>query len=129
MIELPEQTGVLLVAVGVAGIVLFTTTLVVAVEAGQPLCVTEAVYVPAFIVFANAITPVPEPDEKPAGPVIFNAVGVTVDVLVAVSFILSPTQTGELLVIVGGASEEIICMLTYSSGDVYAGLLATMRMR
>jgi hypothetical protein len=43
----PEQTGVLLLAVGVAGVV-FTTTAVVPAKLLQPPTVTVTLYVPAI---------------------------------------------------------------------------------
>ena len=47
LIVFPEQTGVLLLAVGVAGVV-FTTTAVVPAKLVQPPTVTVTLYVPAI---------------------------------------------------------------------------------
>ena len=96
---LPAQTGVLLLAVGVAGIV-FTTTVVVPAKLVQPFCVTVTLYVPAIAVvelgrvgFCVELVNVLGPDQLYVAP---DTVGV-------VKLIVFPEHTGVLLLAVGVA--------------------------
>ena len=63
----PEQTGVLLPAVGAEGVV-FTTTEVVEIALVQPLFDAVREYVPAFAVVIFAIVGFCDDELKPLGP-------------------------------------------------------------
>src|SRR5947208_3490633 len=64
----PTQYGPPLLAVGVAGMVLTTTSVVPAAE-GQPLTVTVTEYVPALAIVALGIVGFCSEEVKPFGPV------------------------------------------------------------
>ena len=93
MIELPVQTGVLLDAVGVAGVALTTTAVVPTAEV-QPFVVTVTLYVPLIAVVALAIVGFCRADVKLFGPVHEYVAPATAAVE---RLIVLPEQTGELL--------------------------------
>ena len=94
LIALPEHTGELLVAAGVAGNE-FTTTVVVPARLVHPPTVTVKLYVPAIAAVAPVRVGFWVADVYPDGPVQAYVAPVTVGV---VKVIAEPAHTGELLV-------------------------------
>ena len=99
VIVLPVQTGLLLPAVGVAGIG-FTVTAVVPATLVQPATVAVTEYVPLAAVVAPLIVGFCVVEEKEFGPV---HVYVAPTTFVAVRFRFDPAQIGLLLEAVGAA--------------------------
>ena len=99
-ITVPSQNGPLLLAVGVAGMAVLTTTFVVPAEEAHPPTVTMTEYMPAsaLVVFARVGFCCEE--VKPFGPVQAYVAFVTAGV---VSEIVPPTQNGPPLLAVGVA--------------------------
>src|SRR5213075_2827032 len=95
----PSQYGPVLLAVGVAGIVL-TTTLVVPAALGQPLTVMVTEYVPASAVVALVRVGFCSAEVKPFGPVHAYVAPATVGVE---SWIIAPSQYGPPFEAVGVA--------------------------
>lgn len=88
---LPSQNGPLLLAVGVAGMAVLTTTFVVPAAEVQPLTVMVTEYVPASAVAAFARVGFCNGDAKPFGPVQAYVAPLTVGVE---SAMVEPAQNG-----------------------------------
>lgn len=99
LIAVPEQTGLLLPAVGAAGDE-FTTTAAVPAALVHPLTVTVTLYVPAMAAVAPVRVGFCTEEVNDAGPVQAYVAPVTVGVD---NVIVLPAQTGELAVTVGVA--------------------------
>lgn len=99
LIAEPEQTGVLLPAVGVAGSA-FTTTVAVPAKLVQPPAVTVTLYVPDMATVAEGRVGFCVALVKDDGPV---QAYVAPDTVGVVNEMVCPAQSGELLVIVGVA--------------------------
>ena len=103
----PVHTGVLLPAVGAAGIA-FTTTAVVAVALVQPLTVTVKLYVPDIATVDVGRVGSSSADIKVEGPVQAYVAPATV---LDVKLMVDPAQTGELLPAVGAAGVAFTVMV------------------
>lgn len=99
LIVFPEQTGVLLEAVGVAGVVLTTTTVVPCADV-QPFVVTVILYVPAIATVAFVRVGFCAEETNAEGPVQEYVAPATAGVE---RLIVLPVQTGVLLDGVGVA--------------------------
>ena len=115
LIVLPEQTGELLFAVGVAGVVL-TTTAVVPMPEVQPLVVTVTLYVPAIAAVALVITGFCTEEEKLFGPVHEYVAPATAAVE---RLIVLPVHTGVLLLAVGVAGVAFTTTAAVPTADVH----------
>ena len=114
LIVFPKQTGLLLPAVGAAGVG-FTTTVTVPPGLVQPLAVALTVYVPASARTALAILGFCNADEKLLGPV---HAYVAPAIVLAVKLIGVPVQTGLLLPAVGAAGVGLTTTTVVPAGLV-----------
>lgn len=114
LIVLPVQTGVLLDAVGVDGVV-FTTTTTVPTADVHPFAVTVRLYVPAIAVVALVIDGFCTDDEKEFGPVHEYVAPATAVVLRLIVF---DVHTGELLEGVGVAGVLLTTTAVVPTADV-----------
>jgi len=112
---LPVQTGVLLDAVGVAGVVLTTTTVVATGEV-HPDVVTVTLYVPAIATVAFVRVGFCKADVNADGPVHAYVAPLTVGVE---RLIVLPVQTGVLLDAVGVAGVVFTTTTVVPTADVH----------
>jgi catabolite regulation protein CreA len=115
LIVFPLHTGVLLEAVGVAGVV-FTTTAVVPVPLVHPLVVTVTLYVPAMATVAFVRVGFWAEDVKEDGPVHEYVAPATAGVERLIVF---PVHTGELLDALGVAGVVLMTIAVVPAALVH----------
>lgn len=115
LIVFPVQTGVLLDAVGVAGVA-FTTTAVVPTPEVQPATVTVTLYVPAIATVAAGRVGFCNADVNAAGPVQLYVAPATAGVD---RLMVLPEQTGVLLDAVGVDGVVFITTAVVPVADVH----------
>lgn len=114
LISLPLQTGPLLVAEGVAGVV-FTTTVAVPAAEVHPPTVTVTLYVPAIAVVAFTLFGVRVPFVYEPGPVHAYVAPESVGVDNAM---VDPVHTGDVAVAVGIAGVALIITVVVPAAEV-----------
>lgn len=115
MSELPEHTGELLDAAGVAGVALMITAVVPAAEV-HPLSVTVTLYVPVAAVVTEVMFGFCSDELKLFGPVQLYAAPTTAGVE---RLSVLPEQTGELLDAVGVDGVALIVTAVVPAADVH----------